>query len=196
MSEKLKLYVDWDGVIGNTIKTICTLYAEDFCEYDEYRPVDWSEINSWDFDELEATTREYINNYFNQPRFFEKVEWMPWAKEMLEKLNGVCQITIVSLGDKPNLKLKKKWIDKNLPFCKFVGLDFKEHSDKSSVNMAGGVFIDDSISNLKRSNAAINVCFGDEYSWNEEWNGLRCYNWCDVWKMFKENYKKEDMNGV
>lgn len=185
MDEKIKLFIDYDGVIANTIKTITSLYKEDFCEYENYREVDWSEISSWDFDELECAGRDYINHYFCQPRFFEKIEWMPWAKETLIKLNDVCDITIVSCGETPNLKLKEKWINENLPFCKFVGVNFAEYKDKSHINMSTGVFIDDSVNNLSTSNASIRVCFGDKYPWNEQWDGIRCYNWCDVWKMFK-----------
>ena len=51
--------------------------------------------------------------------------------------------------------------------------------------MSDGVFIDDSSHNLVTSNALVNVCFGDVYSWNEDWTGFRCKNWNDVKSFLK-----------
>ena len=76
-----------DGVLINTIKTICSLYDDDFKYYKDYKKVDWSEIETWDFTELNCASREYINYYFNQPRFFRNIEYMPWAKETINKLS-------------------------------------------------------------------------------------------------------------
>ena len=186
MEEKIRLFLDFDGVIVNTIRAIVDMYKEDFCAYSDYEDIDWSEINSWEFTELKAATPEYINHYFNQPRFFEKVQWMPWARETIDKLKDICDITIVSSGFSPNLRLKEKWVKDNMSYADFIGVNFKQNKDKSSVDMSGGIFIDDCFSNLSTSNASICVCFGDVYPWNEQWNGIRCANWCDVWKMFKE----------
>lgn len=184
---KIKVYIDYDGTIVNTIRCIVELYKEDFCAYSDYENIDWSEINSWGFNELKAATPEYINHYFNQPRFFNKVSWMPWAKETLDKINKIADITIVSGGYSPNLRLKEKWVEHHMPYAKFIGVNFKQYSDKSHIDMSDGIFIDDDIKNLSTSNASINICFGDVYPWNEEWDGIRCANWCDVWRMFKDN---------
>lgn len=46
--------------------------------------------------------------------------------------------------------------------------------------MSNGIFIDDSYNNLITSNAMINICFGDIYTWNKDWQGIRCKNWHDV----------------
>lgn len=108
---------------------------------------------------------------------------MDWAKEVLDKLKENFEITIVSSGYSPNLIAKDIWIRNNLPFCKFIGVNLKEYKDKSHIDMSGGIFIDDSMSNLVTSNAWFNICFGDVYSWNEEWKGIRCYNWNDVYQL-------------
>ena len=105
---------------------------------------------------------------------------MDWAKETLDELKDTYDITIVSSGYSPNLKAKEAWIQENLPYCKFIGVNLKEYKDKSHVNMSDGVFIDDSMHNLVTSNAVINVCFGDEYEWNKGWTGFRCSNWIDI----------------
>lgn len=36
----MKLYIDFDGVIVNTIKAIVSLYDEDFKYYDNYKKID------------------------------------------------------------------------------------------------------------------------------------------------------------
>lgn len=184
---KKKLFVDFDGVLSNTIKTICMLYDDDFQYYRDYKRVDWSEIETWDFTELNCANREYIDKYFNQPRFFRNIECMPWAKETMNKLSGLYDITIVSMGYRPNLIGKQKWVNDNFSDCDFIGVNFKEYDDKSHIDMSDGIFIDDSAKNLETSNAGLKICFGDEYEWNKDWTGIRCANWCDVWKLIGNN---------
>jgi 5'(3')-deoxyribonucleotidase len=180
MNKKHKLFCDFDGVIVNTIATIVSLYNEDFKYYNDFVPVKWWEINTWAFNECNCATQEYINTYFNQQRFFDKLTYMDWAKETLDILRKEYDITIVSSGYSPNLKAKEIWVKEDLPYCDFIGVNLKEHIDKSHIDMSDGIFIDDSASNLATSNALINICFGDIYPWNESWNGLRCKNWTDI----------------
>ena len=177
------IYVDFDNTIINTISTIVKLYCEDFKYYKDFRLVHWTEIKSWDFRELRCASKEYINTYFNQQRFFDNIEWMPWAKETLDKLYEKYKIVIVSSGYSPNLKAKELWIKQHIPYARFIGVNLKEHKDKSEIDMSDGIFIDDSRNNLFTSNALINVCFGDKYEWNEEWEGYRAYNWFDIRKL-------------
>ena len=105
---------------------------------------------------------------------------MDWAKEVLDELKNVYDITIISSGYSPNLKAKEKWINEHLTYCKFIGVNLKEYKDKSHIDMSDGIFLDDSMDNLITSNALINICFGDEYNWNKKWTGHRCKNWTDV----------------
>ena len=185
IENKKKLFVDFDGTIVNTVAAICSLYNEDFKYYKDFIPVKWWEVNTWNFEECNCTTTEYINTYFNQQRFFDKLTYMDWAKETLDELKDDYEITIVSSGYLPNLKAKEIWIQDNFPYCKFVGVNYKEHEDKSRIDMSDGIFIDDSFKNLITSNALVNICFGDKYSWNEDWTGFRCNNWNDVKKFLK-----------
>lgn len=189
IENKKKLYVDFDGVIVNTIASIVSLYNEDFKYYKKFVPIKWWEINTWDFQECNCATAEYINTYFNQQRFFDKLTYMDWAKEILDELKDDYDITIVSSGYSPNLKAKEIWIKNNLPYCNFIGVNYKDYKDKSHIDMSDGIFIDDSAKNLATSNALINICFGDKYSWNEEWLGFRCHNWHDI-----KNFLKGGLN--
>lgn len=180
-----KLYIDFDGTIVNTIAAIVSLYNDDFKYYKEFYPIKWWEVNTWDFKECKLATNEYINKYFNQERFFKILTYMDWAKEILEELKNEYHITIVSIGSYANLKGKSDWILYNLPFCDFIGINLDENKDKSCINMSDGILIDDMSKNLKNNNAAINICFGDEYEWNKDWDGFRCKNWNDIKNFLK-----------
>ena len=180
---KTKLFLDFDCTIVNTIKSIVDLYNEDFKYYKKFKKINWIDVNTWDFTECNCATPEYINTYFNQQRFFDRVEHMDWAEKILDILKEDFEITIVSSGYSPNLIAKEKWVNEYLPYCNFIGVNLKEYKDKSHIDMSDGIFIDDSASNLETSNAAIKICFGDEYPWNNKWKGIRCNNWHEV-----ENY--------
>ena len=107
---------------------------------------------------------------------------MYYAKETIEKLAQEYDIKIVSMGYKPNLRLKEEWIKKNLPGIDFIGVNLKKHKDKSHIDMSNGVLIDDNANMLTTSNAKCKICFGETYKWNEEWTGIRTINWVDVGK--------------
>lgn len=111
---------------------------------------------------------------------------MDLAKETIDKLKNEYKIIIVSSGYSPNLLAKEVWIRENLPYCDFIGVNFKEYSNKSHVDMSNGIFIDDSENNLTTSNAELKICFGKKYKWNSNWDGIRCENWLDVYKIITE----------
>ena len=177
---KKKLFLDFDGVIVNTVKAIVELYNNDFQFYKNYRPVHWKEINTWDFIECNCADTDYINKYFNQPRFFDRLAFMPDAYRVILELEKLYDITIVSMGYSPNLRGKELWMKECLPEIDFIGVNMKEHINKSHIDMSDGIFIDDSYSNLISSNAEKKYCFGEIYSWNEKWEGPRLCDWRDV----------------
>lgn len=183
------LYIDFDGVIVATIDAIVDLYNEDFQYYNDFKKVNWWEIDTWDFEECNCTSKLHIDSYFNQPRFFERLKFMPYAKEVIEELSKYYKIKIVSHGYSPNLKQKELWIKSKLPFTEFIGVNLKDHNDKSHINMSDGLFIDDSSKNLVTSNAKECICFGDEYSWNKDWTDKRMMNWIEI-KQYLLNDRK------
>lgn len=145
-----------DGCIVNTIKAICKMYNEDFKYYKNFRHIDWWEINTWNFEECNCAKPSYIDSYFNQPRFFRYIEYMDYAKEILDELKETYKISIVSASYSPNLYGKSIWIKENLPYCDFIGVNLKQYKNKGHIDMSNGIFIDDSYNNLITSNAMIN----------------------------------------
>lgn len=178
----MKLYIDFDGTIVDTIKRICDIYNEDYSFYNGFTPVHPDEIQTWDFDELKLSNRKAINQYFNQPRFFnEGLEDMFHACDVINQLHDDGHtIIVVSTGSVPNLRLKKAWLKNHIAFDEFIGVDIGTYKNKDHINMKGGVFIDDMTNNLKGSNAMRKICFGHEYEWNKDWRGERCSSWDNI----------------
>lgn len=179
-NKKRKLYIDVDNTFLDSIGRITAMYNEDFSAYPKYKFVHPCQINTWGFEELKLADKDYINMYFNQPRFFKNVGFMDNAKEVVDRLKEHFDITFVSMGSYANLRLKEKWLKENVPYAKFKGLNTETYYDKSSIDMSDGVQIDDMTKMLETSNAATKICFGDDYPWNESCNFHRCRNWYDV----------------
>ena len=183
--KKPKIFVEYDNTITNSTKAIVDRYDEDFKYYKKFEYIHWTDIRTWDFLECNCAKPEYINAYFNQQRFFDIVEFMDNAEEVLKRLKDKYEIIIVSMGYSPNLRAKEYWIKEHIPYAKFIGTNFKKHNDKSHIDMSDGIFIDDNAKYLN-TNAKYQVCFGDIYDWNENWEGKRCFNWYEVEKYLKE----------
>lgn len=193
-SKANKIYLDFDGVIVNTVKAICKLYNDDFKYYKKFNYINWESIDTWDFTELNCTTPCYINTYFNTERFFNNLEFMLLAEESIKLLQSSgYEIIIVSSGYSPNLIIKEKWVSERFPDIKFIGVNLKENKDKKHIDMSDGIFFDDSETNLITSNAKKSICFGEIHSWNKNWKKDRAYNWYEVLEYIRE---MEDKNNV
>ena len=186
---KTKLFLDFDCTIVNTIKSIVDLYNEDFKYYKKFKKINWIDVNTWDFKECDCASAEYINTYFNQQRFFDKVEFMDNGEEVLKRLSKKYEIIVVSMGYSPNVFAKSVWMNNHMPYAKFVGINFKKHNDKSHIDMSDGIFIDDNAKYLN-TNAKYQICFGEIYDWNRDWTGKRCFNWYEVEKYLEELEEK------
>lgn len=71
MNDKPILYVDFDGTLVDTNAAITDLYNEDFKFYKNYYPVKAEDIDTYDFEECTCANKDYINTYFNLPRFLK-----------------------------------------------------------------------------------------------------------------------------
>lgn len=199
-----------DGVTVNSIDAIVYLYNEDFKAYPNYHYIKASDIHTWNFEECNCASSVVFDMYFNTPRFFENLKFMKYADTFLWRLSHRFNFIIVSHGNTPNLKLKNEWIDKKIRFCindsiminqadtKFIGVDFKDYSDKSHVNMSDGIFVDDTYRNLLTSNAKYKILFGKEFPWNEEnekadeeHKYVRCKDWVELYQEITQIYNIE-----
>lgn len=181
--DKRKLYLDFDNTIVNTTKRICEMYNEDFKNHPKFREAKWYLVNKYDFsDQCPLMNKETLMKYFDQERFFTGLEYMENALEIIHKLNEHFSIYIISLGNAKNLSIKERWIYDNLPFInKFIGCNFNNVNDKAHIDLSDSILIDDCSNNLITSNAQLKILYGDLYDWNTDWNGIRKWNWYEIY---------------
>ena len=202
--QKPKLYLDFDGCLVNSIDAIVSLYNDDFQAYPDYHHIKSSDIHTWNFEECNCGSPEIFNTYFNTPRFFEHLRFMEHADTFIWLLSYQFDFVIVSCGNSPNLKLTQQWINNKLKLyindtkmlnqgkVDFIGVNFKDHNDKSHIDMSDGIFVEDTYDNLVTSNAKYKIIFGEQYPWNIENEvnraaGLgesytRCKDWMELYQ--------------
>lgn len=195
---KHTIFIDLDGVVFDTIKTITEMYNTEFSFYRGFKRIEPSEVNTWEFTELTLASPEHIDSYFNNPLFFERVELIPSAKWIINKLYDVegYRIIFCSAGSYPNLQLKRIWVKKYFPFAEFIPVEMPTFTDKSAVKMDNSIFLDDSSVNLETCSAEVPICFGAKYPWNENYGGIRCETWAEVYEFIKNEEKKRHESKV
>ena len=194
-SNKKTIFIDMDLTLLNSVKAITEMYDEDFQYYPDYKKIPWEKVVSWSFEELSLLPKEHIEFYFNQKRFFDKVEMYPDAKEVIDRLSDKYRIVFVSHGQLPNLRLKKIYVTHNFPYADFIGVNVDEHKDKSCVDMSGdgNIFIDDTPNNLYSSKADIKICYGI-YDWNS--NFTNPDNQSQYWRAFGWSAIENILNSI
>lgn len=185
---KRKLFIDYDSTIVNSIKRICQMYNDEYVFHPKFKPAMWQFVETWDFkDQCPLALEGLITYYFNREDFFnENLEYMENAKEIIEKLSTKYDIYVPSLGYRDNLYYKEIWLKENLPFVKFIGCNFDDVDDKKHIDMSNGILIDDCAKNLITSDAEVKICYGDTYDWNKNWDGIRKWNWYEIYNFLME----------
>lgn len=198
----MHLLIDLDNTIVDTSKAMF-----DFCEATTGIGVhgytyDCSKV-TWDMTKLlPHLTKEQIGNMFCNENFFNHLEMLPFAHEVLTVLKQMGHtIEIVSCHKVEGMDLKRAWIEKNLKMVDKITLIPMEHSgssfDKSGIQ--GDVFIDDRLDALASSNVRFKFLYG-EYDWNKEGNdNIRLFDWLDVLKFINsinELVNIEDWGGL
>lgn len=178
MKKKIKLYMDYDGTLVNSIKSFVEIYNWLYSDIKE-RDADWTKVRQWNFqDECTKIDPHDVEKIFADKRFFNILEFYPEMRQLMYEYcvinKDVYEVYIVSKGTKNNLKHKKEWIKNNLPFMKeenIILMDIEDGSNmsKSSIDMSDGIIIDDNQDCLKSSNAKWKILF----TWKDvraEWN--------------------------
>lgn len=180
-----KLFLDFDCTIADSVKTYCKVYNVSYRLKEGFIEADHNKVNRYDLKD-QCHLVDHQENIFSDISFFENLEFMADAKEVIERLANKYDIVICSIGTLDNISYKSQWIKNNLPDIKNVVLLSSSvgstgiKMDKSIVDMKDSVFIDDHADNLFSSNAEFRICFGKEYEWNKIWQGQRCFNWKEV----------------
>jgi len=183
---KRKLFLDFDGTICNTIDSVCKVYNDWYKFEPNFKKAESWKTNTWNFTDtcpLLEGKDENVEKIFSSPDFFKHLDFLNSnTYDVLRELCNKYEVIIVTIGTFKNISLKSLWIKERLPFikeCIFIVNDGCR-MDKSSINMEGAIFLDDTADNLNSSNADIKICVGNKYPWNDKWDGIRCYNWTDI----------------
>ena len=191
----MKLFLDFDGVIADTVDAVCELYRQDFALYDKYQAVQPHEINTWKFKECSLLPEGLLHQYFKQHRFFDVLKPMDaFCNRHIDLLEQMYDLSICTVGDSQNIKGKKIWLDLYLmptTLYELIPVD-PDDGGKSKVDMSDGILVDDRADNLRTSNASIKICFGEVKGWNSDWNGLRCKDWKELMELLEYIYKFEE----
>jgi len=196
MESKTKLILDFDNTIVNSTKAFCNAYNNLFKNKYNFVQSDWTKSQVYNFSDVcpLLKTQEQVFEIFETSTFFHKLKFMESdTKQIIKELSELFNVYICTIGTHRNLYLKSKWITKNLPFIKqhIFLTTLNGAMDKSIVNMKDAIFIDDHYNNLKTSNAKVKISFGKRFEWNNNWKGIICSNWQEVYdKLIIDNFQK------
>ena len=191
---KKKLYIDFDGVLADTVRAICQMYVEDYSLYAEFDVVAPEEIDTWDFEELDLLSDQMLHHYFNTGRFFTCLYPIDkQAVDYLKELSKFYDIRICTIGQPENLHGKQEWFSiEYMDVAQDIPIIGILDCDKSAIDMSDAIVVDDSQDMLDSTNAAIKICFGPEKGWNKDWEGVRCKGWKELKDFLMERIHNEE----
>ena len=191
----MKLFIDFDNTIANSSEVIVDMLNEHFDKNENFE-----KLRKYDFSDLFPECSYWdIEKFFNSDEMFERLKIFPNMIETVDAFKDFFdEISIVTIGTKDNLENKKRFLKENNLELTFYGIENNGRSDKSSVDMHNGVFIDDHIGCLHSSNAKIKILMKNVE--NGEWNKVEpnddiyvVNNWYEVYSIFNFIKKNKEL---
>lgn len=191
----MKLFIDFDNTIANSSEVIVDMLNEHFDKNENFE-----KLRKYDFSDLFPECSYWdIEKFFNSDEMFERLKIFPNMIETVDAFKDFFdEISIVTIGTKYNLENKKRFLKENNLELTFYGIENNGRSDKSSVDMHNGVFIDDHIGCLHSSNAKIKILMKNVE--NGEWNKVEpnddiyvVNNWYEVYSIFDFIKKNKEL---
>lgn len=191
----MKLFIDFDNTIANSSEVIVDMLNEHFDKNENFE-----KLRKYDFSDLFPECSYWdIEKFFNSDEMFERLKIFPNMIETVDAFKDLFdEISIVTIGTKDNLENKKRFLKENNLELTFYGIENNGRSDKSSVDMHNGVFIDDHIGCLHSSNAKIKILMKNVE--NGEWNKVEpnddiyvVNNWYEVYSIFDFIKKNKEL---
>lgn len=175
----MTIYLDFDNTIVESNKRIIDIINK---KYNLSKTE--QDLKDFDFNSIHPITLQEKTEMFESDEFYDGLEFKPYVLDVLNKYKDSYELIIVSKGTPLNLKKKEKWLIEHIPFnYKFIGIDGHAHN-KSSIDMTGGIQIDDSYSCLK-TNADIKILYKsfNNYPWqisDEQESYMYVNSWEDI----------------
>jgi len=196
MNNKPKLFLDIDDTLIQSSKAFCSVYNLLYHSNPLYKFADYTKNFDWNFSETCPLAKDKTEKLFGSQLFFDLVEPMPNAIDILKELKKKYQIISVSIGSYDNISLKTAYLSENFPFIDdFIGIvNSGCKMDKSIINMTSdynsenNTFIDDNEGNLfsqQNTSGLIRYCYGNIKPWNKIWHDMNG-RWLMDWNEIKE----------
>lgn len=192
----MNLYIDFDNTIVNSSEVIVKMLNEKFGENK-----DWKRLRRYDFKDLFPSCSYWeIERSFESDKMFEEVELLPEVYETLNSFKDKFdKVSVVTIGTDINLEKKRIFVKNRFPFdIELIGIKNDGRSNKGSVDMRDGVFIDDHIDCLHSSNAKVKILI--KTSENAEWSKIEpnddiyvVSNWYEIYSILDFITKNKEM---
>jgi 5'(3')-deoxyribonucleotidase len=122
MIDKIRIAIDMDEVIADTIDKFIELYKREHNTVIRLDEMDGKEFNELLPEEIKATLKHYIH----QPGFFRDLKVMPGAQDVVKALCEKYEVYIVSAAmEFPNSLIDKyQWLAEHFPFISWKNIIF------------------------------------------------------------------------
>lgn len=157
----ITVYLDFDNTMVESNKRVIEILNE---RYGENKSED--DLEDYGYNSIHNITENEKLSIFESDDFFTNLQLKPRILDVVAKNYDKFNWVITTKGTELNLKKKFDWIDKNWPFTmRRVGINNKNLS-KASVNMSGGIQIDD-VSAALDTKAGVKILYKDyrDYYW-------------------------------
>lgn len=190
------IFLDFDNTIVESNKKIIDILNK---KYNISKTEE--DLNDYNFNSIYPITFDEKISIFESDEFYNQLEFKPGVLEFLDKYNKYFNIIIISKGTKNNLIKKKKWLNKNLPGYKFIGIEGQSFN-KGKINMKHSIQIDDNFDCLK-TNAELKILYKsfNNYPWQEpnenyEYIAVNTWNEIDSILEFYKNYNCKTLEKI
>lgn len=160
----MKIFLDCDDTIMNSSECIIDLLNKKNGTNKTIR--DLKDFHYRSIDKM--LTDEDVIRLFESDEFWDSVDYNNGFLEIKDFIDSNFDVEVVSCGTELNLKKKKEKL-KPLGY-KFTGILIKDDSNlcKKCIDMQNGIQIDDNMSSMSNTNAAIKILFqnNSDFTWN------------------------------
>ena len=141
MNNKLRIAIDMDEVLADTIGKFISLYSQRHNTQITVNDFPGMEFNQVLPEDIRHTLRQYIN----EPDFFSDIPVMQNAVEVVEQLHSKYDVYIVSaaMEFKYSMTPKLEWLNRHFPFISWTNIVFCGHKIVDT-----DIMIDDRVKNF------------------------------------------------
>lgn len=161
----IKLFLDCDDTIINSSECIVELLNKKNGTCKTIR--DLKDFNYRSIDK--SLTDNAVVKIFESDEFWNSVKYNQFFIKIRDFIDTSFDVEIVSCGTALNLEKKQNYL-KDLGY-KFNGILINEEMNlcKKSIDMLGGIQIDDNMSSMENTNASIKILFqnNNDFTWNK-----------------------------